>query len=138
MTARLATAILLTLAAAACGGDGVVSDPPPPGGAPTLTALQSSVFTPSCAVPGCHAQPSPQQGMDLSAGQTWSYTVGVDVAELAGYVRVAPGNSTDSYLYMKITADPRIVGEQMPLGGSLTAAQIAAVRAWIDAGALDN
>jgi hypothetical protein len=128
------------LLAAGCGGDGVVTGPagPPSGDGPTLSALQSTIFTPKCAVDGCHTGAAPQQGMDLSAGRTFVNTVGVDVTELPGYKRVVAGSSADSYLYMKIAADPRIVGEQMPFGGMLTAAEIDSVRAWIDAGALDN
>jgi hypothetical protein len=130
----------LALSAASCGGDGVVSmvAPPPPDDAPTLTQLQDSIFTPKCGVPGCHGPPAPEQGMNLSAGNTFGYTVGVDSTELSGFKRVAPGNAADSYLYMKIAGDPRILGVRMPFGGMLTATEIEAVRAWIDAGALDN
>ena len=76
--------------------------------------------------------------MNLSAGNTFAYTVGVDSTELSGFKRVAPGDAADSYLYMKLAGDPRIVGDRMPFGGVLTADEIEAVRAWIDAGALDN
>jgi hypothetical protein len=131
---------MVILVAAACGGDGVLTGPagPPGGNAPTLTSLQSTIFTPQCAISGCHAGPSAEQGLDLSDGKTYVNTVGVDVTELPGYKRVVAGSSADSYLYMKIAADPLIVGEQMPFGGMLTAAEIDAVRAWIDAGALNN
>jgi hypothetical protein len=129
------------LCAAACGGDGVVSTVvgPPPVVAPTLTELQSSIFTPKCAVLGCHAPPAPEQGMNLSAGNTFVNTVGVDSTELSGFKRVAPGNAADSYLYMKVAGDPRILGERMPyFAGTLTVDELEGVRAWIDAGALDN
>ena len=136
---RTGLAAALLLSAFACGGDGVLEGPDGPGTAPTLTELQASVFTPNCAIPGCHAGPTPEQGMDLSDGQTFAHTVNVDVVELSGYVRVLPGNSADSYLYMKITADPRIVGGQMPFGGPpLSAEQVEAVKAWIDAGAMND
>jgi hypothetical protein len=65
-------------------------------------------------------------------------TVGVVATELSGFKRVAPGNAADSYLYMKIAGDPRIAGDRMPFGGTLTAAEIELVRAWIDAGAKNN
>ena len=132
--------VLLLLAVTSCGGDGVVSmvGGPPPGGAPTLTSLQTSIFSPKCGIPGCHATPSPEQGMDLTEGHTYAFTVGVDSNELSGFKRVVPGNPADSYLYMKLAGDPRIVGERMPFGGMLTAAEIEGVRQWIDAGARDN
>ena len=141
MSARLAPAVVVALLAASCGGDGVISlvDGPPPNDAPTLTSLQSSIFTPQCAIPGCHASPAPAQGMDLSAGQTFLSTVGVDATQLSAFKRVAPGHASDSYLYMKIAGDPRIAGDRMPLGGApLGAAELESVRLWIDAGAMDN
>jgi hypothetical protein len=137
---RLAWCFGLMLIEAACGGDGVISTvvgpPPPP--APTLTELQSSIFSPRCGVPGCHAPPSPEQGMNLTAGNTYAFTVGVDAVELSEFKRVAPRNAKDSYLYMKVAGDPRITGFRMPFGGMLTDAEIAEIGAWIDAGALDN
>lgn len=124
---------------AACAGDGVIvpdEEPPPPEG-PTLTELQSSIFTPQCAFEGCHGPPA-QQGMNLTSGNTYANIVGIDAVELSGFKRVAPGNAADSYLYMKVAGDPRIVGERMPFGGTLTTVEIEAVRAWIEAGALNN
>jgi hypothetical protein len=139
LKARLASALVLMVSAASCGGDGVVTDVvgPPPAG-PTLTAVQETVFTPHCARTGCHAGPAPEQGMNLSEGLAYGFTVGVDSVELPGFKRVAPGNAADSYLYMKITGDPRIFFDRMPLRDTLTADEIDLVRAWIDAGAEDN
>lgn len=130
----------LVLAGASCGGDGVLTSvgEPPPDTGPTLAFVQSTVFTPHCAFSGCHGPPAPEQGMDLSAGMTYASTVGVDATELSGFERIAPGNAADSYLYMKLAGDPRIAGDRMPFGGTLTAVEIDAVRAWIEAGAKDN
>jgi hypothetical protein len=135
----------IALFAVSCAGDGVLDAPaaPPSSNAPTLTSLQASIFTPRCAVPGCHAPPAPEQGMDLSAGHPYVNTVGagggVDATELSGFKRIAPGNSADSYVVMKISADPRIAGEPMPADGTtLTNDEIDSIRAWIDAGAKDD
>lgn len=140
MSARTILAASIVMAAAGCGGDGVVTGPagPPTGGAPTLSQLQTSIFTPKCAIAGCHAGPGAEQGLDLSVGKTYVNTVGVAVTEAPAYTRVTAGSSADSYLYMKVAADPRIVGAQMPFGGMLAAAEIDAIGAWIDAGAQDN
>jgi hypothetical protein len=140
VTSRLALTLGLAMSTASCGGDGVLTvvGGPPPDAGPTLTVVQSTVFTPNCALLGCHAAPAPEQGMNLSAGMTRESTVDVDAVELAGFKRVTPGNAADSYLYMKIAGDPRIAGERMPFGGMLTAAEIELVRAWIEAGAKDN
>lgn len=140
MIARAAGVLALSAVAASCGGDGVVTGMvgPPPGDGPTLSSLQASIFTPKCAVAGCHLDPGAQQGLDLSAGKTYAHTVGVDVTETSGFKRVVAGSSADSYLYLKVSGDPRIVGERMPFGGTLTAAEIDAIRAWIDAGAAND
>ncbi len=128
------------LLSTSCGGDGVIGPGagPPPGTSPTLTSLQASIFTTQCALPGCHIGPGAEQGMDLSAGKTYVYTVDVDSVELSAFKRVARGVAVDSYLYMKIAGDPRIVENRMPPGVTLSAAEIDAVRDWIDAGAQDN
>jgi hypothetical protein len=138
--ARLALVLGLLLSAVSCGGDGVLMDVggPSPDPGPTLAVVQATVFTPHCALPPCHALPALEQGMNLSAGQAYVSTVGVDAVELSGFKRVAPGSAADSYLYMKLTGDPRIAGDRMPFGGTLTATEIELVRAWIDAGAKDD
>lgn len=133
-----ATGLLLGLGdLAACAGDGVLDLVTAPG--VTLTELQNEVFTTRCAIPNCHAGANPPQGMNLSAGQTHANVVNVPSNELPQYLRIHPGNPTDSYLYMKITGDPRIGGSPMPLtGGPLAADQIEAIRQWIEDGALDD
>lgn len=52
----------------------------------------------------------------------------------SAYLLVEPGNSVDSYLYMKITGDGRISGSTM--GSYVDGADITAIGDWIDAGAL--
>jgi len=133
--------LVLLLAVTSCAGDGVVPEVggPPATDAPTLSSLQTSIFTPKCGIAGCHAGPAPEQGMDLTDGHMYAFTVGVDSNEVSGFKRIAAGNAGDSYLYMKLAGDPRIVGERMPFGGPyLTAGELEGVRLWIDAGALDN
>lgn len=130
------------LAAPGCGGDGPYSggggmtEPPP---SPTLTSLQSSIFTPRCAVAGCHVGAGAQEGMDLSAGQTHSNVVNVSSHQLPQFLRVEPGDPSDSYLYMKLAGDPRILNQRMPFGGPyLSDEELEAVAAWILAGAADD
>jgi len=139
---RHAALALVLLAVTACGGDGVVPGDVmgPPAGA-TLSEVQQAVFTPSCALEslGCHAGPAPARGMDLSDGHAFAAVVGVPSVEIPSFVRVDPGNAADSYLYMKITGDPRRSGSAMPLvGGPLDTAKIELVRSWIDAGAHED
>ena len=137
---RIAIAALALATAASCAGDGVL---PTEGGGvpsgPTLASLQSSIFTPRCAVDGCHAGTDPQQGLDLSGGESFAHLVGVPSTELAEFDRVSPGSSADSYVLMKLLGDPRIAGSQMPLiGPALEPVEIDALRRWIDAGAKND
>lgn len=113
--------------------------PPPGPAAATLTEIQDTIFTPRCAFDGCHAGPLPQQGMDLSPGVARGSIVGVPSAELTMLDRVEPGDPTNSYLWMKLAGDARIVGERMPFGGPyLSDEEIERVRSWIAAGAPDD
>ncbi|HEX5787637.1 MAG TPA: hypothetical protein VFY03_05620 [Woeseiaceae bacterium] len=107
--------------------------------APTLDALQASLFTPTCAVAGCHTGPTGPDlpsGMDLSSADA-SFASLVDVPSVQDpeVLRVAPGDAAASWLVMKIEGTAS-VGMRMPAGGpALDAETIAAVRAWIDSGA---
>lgn len=137
-TAQSAPLAALVLLAAGCSSG---TDRPGPvvNNAPvTLQQVQAAVFTPSCALAGCHVGGSgAQMGMDLSDGASMSYTVGVPSLEVPSFSRVAPRNAQDSYIYMKITGDPRILGDPMPASGpSLSDQSIDLLRSWIDQGAL--
>jgi hypothetical protein len=132
-------AVLVAALAVSCGGGGSsggMMSPPPPPLEPTLASIQANVFTPSCALSGCHAGSAPQQGQNLSSGLAFSNIVNVPSTEQPAFMRVKPGDPDSSYLYMKITGDPRISGVQMPkTGGPLSAAKIAAIHDWIANGA---
>lgn len=106
---------------------------------PTLTSIQSNIFSVNCALSGCHAGASPQQGMNLSEGQAFSNIVNVRSNEVPSLFRVEPGNPEDSYLFMKITGATGIVGSRMPLGRSpLSSEEIETIRQWIEDGAQNN
>ena len=136
---RAAAAVLASVLAVSCGGGGYsggVMPPPPPPLEPTLASIQANIFTPSCALAGCHAGPSPQQGQNLSAGVAFSNIVNVASTEQPAFLRVEPGDPDNSYLYMKITGDPRISGDRMPRNAApLSTAKIAAIHDWIANGA---
>ncbi len=139
----LAAALVVQLA---CAGDGTGVDigNGNGGGDVTLSANVQPIFTSNCATIGCHVgtdAPPIGQGMDLSAGNAFSNIVGVQSAE-ASLLRVNPGNPDQSYLVNKIEGTQNSVGGsggRMPLGRSaLPASQIATIRSWIAAGALNN
>lgn len=140
---------LLVLVLAGCAGDGTGLDEngnpigtPPPDDEVTLSGHVQPIFTASCAFSGCHAGSSPAVGQNLSAGQAWGSIVNVPSQEVPALMRVRPSAPDSSYLVHKIQGTQGTVGGsggRMPLGGApLTADQIAIIRAWIAAGALDN
>jgi mono/diheme cytochrome c family protein len=113
-------------------------EPSPP--AATLAELQSSVFTPTCAT--CHTGGGSvlPASMNLSsAADTHAALVGVASIGRPALLRVAAGDSENSYLIHKLEGQPGIDGDRMPLGGPfLSDATIDRVRSWIDAGAENN
>lgn len=103
---------------------------------PTLSSIQTNVFSTSCAVSGCHAGPNPQQSLNLSAGQARENLVNVQSRERPELFRVEPGAPDNSYLIHKIEGRSSIVGQQMPLGQEpLSPNEINAIRTWIEEGA---
>ena len=106
---------------------------------PNLPSLQANIFDLNCALSGCHAGSSPTQGLNLEAGQTFTNIVNVSSNQMPGLLRVRPGDPDQSYLYLKVTADPSIVGSGMPLGRpQLSEDQLEAIRLWISNGAPEN
>ena len=87
------------------------------------------VFQVKCAFSGCHAQPNPADGIDLS---TWAgVTADPNI--------VFPGEPDLSRLVWAIEARAGI-SPMPPLGYTtpITLDQIQGIRTWIDEGALDN
>jgi hypothetical protein len=107
-------------------------EPPPDA---TFTRVQGEVFSVSCALSGCHAGGAPTGGMNLSAGASYGNIVMVPSTERSDLSRIEPGDPGRSYLVKKIRGDADIVGSQMPLVGSITAAQRQLVIDWVRRGA---
>ena len=111
-----------------------LKDPNPPtrtitvattgGGAPTLTQLQSTIFTPLCI--GCHGVGG-DAGMNLSAGSAYANLVNVSATTRSG-LRVVPGSPGSSALVAQLAGGHR----------SVSAANQSLISAWITAGALNN
>jgi hypothetical protein len=129
----VAAAAVLTVGCGGSSGPSGVVTPPEP----TFQNVQSTIFTPSCAITNCHVGGAAAPfGLDLSAGASYANLVNVASAEAPGFDRVEPGVSQDSYLYMKVVDDPRITGDPMPaLGPPLSAQKLQLLADWIGQGA---
>lgn len=100
--------------------------------AATFDEVQSQIFTPSCALSGCHA--NVQQPI-LNAGVSFDNIVGVRASTGINYVE--PGDPDNSYIVNKVEG-VGISGSRMPLGGApLSTSNIQLLRDWISAGALE-
>ena len=135
--ASRAAAVALLLAAGACRDTATETVGPaaPPDPSATFTRVQREVFTPSCALAGCHAAPAPKVALVLEAGKSYASLVGVVSAETS-LLRVMAGLPNDSYLVVKLRADAAIVGDRMPPGAPpVSAGQLQLVVDWIRRGA---
>ena len=109
---------------------------------PTLTEIQEEVFSPSCAFSSCHGGESPEQGLDLSDGNSYASAVGQE-AQAPGYTLVEPGEPEASLLLLVLRQDlaaedpededPLV--RQMPIGTSLDSNKVQMVEDWIESGA---
>jgi hypothetical protein len=102
---------------------------------PNFSEIQAAVFTPTCAVSGCHRGAGAQQGLQLDETNSYTLLVGVASNEDAGVLRVSPGDPNNSYLIQKLEGSAS-TGEQMPFGATpLDQATIDNIRTWITNGA---
>jgi hypothetical protein len=121
---------------------------------PTFTRVMREVMTNGrCGGPLCHSSNvagvhlgskdtlynslvnKPAEGAKCRAGATGS-EAGVASGDggVQNYTIVVPGKPEESLLYLKIDHNPPC-GDPMPVGGTLTDAQITLVHDWIAAGA---
>ncbi|WP_291272204.1 PKD domain-containing protein [Geothrix sp.] len=92
--------------------------------APTLTQIQTQIFTPLCV--GCH-DAAGAAGMNLTAGSAYANLVNVPATTLPG-LRVVPGDPASSALVIQLASGHR----------NVSAANQSLISAWITAGALNN
>jgi len=102
--------------------------------------IQSTIFSPTCAVQFCHDAQSATGNLVLEDGIAYSQLVGVapDVASARddGLLRVDPGNPDNSFLMVKLLGPPLGQGSRMPLAlPPLTTEQLVLIRDWILEGA---
>jgi hypothetical protein len=107
----------------------------------SFSANVQPIFTARCALSGCHAGPTPEEGMNLAPGKSYERIVNVTSRECGQFKRVTPGQPAASYLVFKIEGPPQpcFDGVQMPKDSlPLSAAEQDTIRTWILQGALNN
>jgi hypothetical protein len=110
---------------------------PAPHADTTFTRVQRVVFTPQCAVAGCHGGTASdaQEGMPLGVGLSYDAIVGVPSRQMPSLLRVRPFDPENSYVVRKITPGSAIAGEPMPFGASISEEDRRLVRDWVARGA---
>jgi len=133
---RVAAAALL-IALSGCGaGSGGGSPPAPAGGLqPTLASIQANIFTPTCAVSGCHTGSNPVQGLRLDDGFSYGNLVGVASPYGSTIIRVVPGDPDNSFLIQKLEGTTAFGGRMPLVGCCLQQVTVDVVRQWIQDGA---
>ena len=120
----------------------------PTGGLPDVEVANPSfatdiqpIFNRRCAIGGCHTVLSRKAELVLQQGYAYDSIVNVPAFLDPGFLRVEPGNATDSWLVRMIGPDDnaRQGFARMPLGSHpLTPNQIATIVNWIENGAPEN
>jgi hypothetical protein len=137
----LIAVVVASLLASACGDEKRLPTQADGGGPPpetaTFTRVQNEVFTPTCALAGCHLGPkqAANEGLVLEAGAAYGNIVGIPSNQKAPMLRVKPNDPDNSYLVRKITPFTDINGARMPQTGSITDAQRKLVTDWVLRGA---
>lgn len=92
-----------------------------------------------CSASSCHGAAGGQAGLELTASASANYAQLVNVpATSENFLRVEPGNATDSYLVIKLE-DRQVVGAQMPLNAApLDDIDLTNIKNWINNGAPEN
>ena len=106
---------------------------------PSFANDVTAIFTAGgCTATSCHGGGADGLTLTSSAATNYSNLVGVRSSSAPTFLRVEPGDPTNSYLVMKLEGR-QLSGGRMPLGRPpLSNAQIGTIKTWISAGALNN
>lgn len=112
----------------------------------TWSSIYTKAFAPRCATAQCHDSASHAAALDMSSADiAYAALVGIAAAQseggtcgASGLQRVKAGDPDNSLLMQKLD-QTQTCGSQMPLGSAaFTAPFLDPIRAWVNAGALDN
>lgn len=108
--------------------------------APSFSGSVQPILLANCTGGGCHSGMRAAENLNLdTAATSYAGLVNVSSNQCLTNKRVVPSQPDQSYLVWKLNGTgPCFSGSRMPKGTPLTAAQIATIRAWIQAGAANN
>ena len=131
----------LVSACAPGSGEGLDSNGNPiTSGTPTIplsadfVSIQANIFTPNCALSGCHTATSAAGGLRLDEANSFGDIFNQNSTEAPASILIIPGDANNSYLVQKIEGS---AGTRMPKDlPALSTEKIQAVRDWVNNGAL--
>lgn len=94
----------------------------------SFNELQQEILGPKCGV--CHItqMDTPENSIKYLSNAKATNGLGTSI--------MVPGDAENSYLYMKVSNDPRIIGSKMPLDRpSLSSNELVLIKSWINSGA---
>ena len=134
----------LQIYADATTGSSTTTRPKPDAGPcpePTLEAIRDEIFSPKCAVTGCHVTgvDPPKEDLDLSLplADLRARLTQAAMQSPSGLPLIGGNDLGASYLYLKVFLTTPVAGERMPPRQPLERCEIDAIRDWIRAGASD-
>lgn len=104
---------------------------------PSFSDDIAPIFASLCSNDGCHSTRTASAGLVLESNVARTNLVNISATSESGKTRVIPGNSTDSYVIIKLEGRQNS-GSKMPLTGSISGTQIQLIKNWIDQGAKNN
>jgi hypothetical protein len=104
---------------------------------PSFSQHIQPIFNTNCALALCHVSGTITQ-LDLSQGAAYGNIVNVDSGQDPSFKRVLPGNSTDSWLVMKLEGRQTAGLRMPPSADPLSSVRIQNIKNWVDRGAKDN
>lgn len=104
---------------------------------PSFSQHIQPIFDNNCALALCHVAGTITE-LDLSQGVAYNNIVNIDSGQDQSFKIVLPGNSTDSWLVMKIEGRQTAGLRMPPSADPLSDVRIQNIKNWVDRGAKDN
>jgi hypothetical protein len=124
-----------------CGSDSPTESSPPDQETvisdPSFSQHIQPIFNSNCALSLCHVAGTITE-LDLSQGVAYANIVNVDSGQDPSFKLVLPGNSTDSWLVMKIEGRQTVGLRMPPSADPISEVRIQNIKNWVDRGAKDN
>lgn len=97
-----------------------------------FSEIQKNIFTPNCALSGCHGSTSTMANLNLTEGNAYNSLVDKQSHLYPQFKRVSPNSSASSVLIKVLSGS---VSTVMPPTGKLNQGIVDSIAAWIDRGA---